>query len=150
MVCVSLGFAYLLCGEGTVGVFNNNNNNNKCIQRRSSRFCTISSLRCELSPTRTLKWARYNRVKITCNTSSIYHVHRVVCHLVQGDSSAAKFDRVEIAFILALLYWLKPLADESDHRDNLSCKFSKLSVHLLHTVHVLHSFIIVDSRNHWQ
>ena len=30
----------------------------------------------------------------------------------EGDSSAIKFDRVEIAFILALLYWLKPLTDE--------------------------------------
>ena len=39
-------------------------------------------------------------------------MQRVVCHLVRRDSSAIKFDRVEIAFILALLYWLKPLTDE--------------------------------------
>ena len=39
-------------------------------------------------------------------------MQRVVCHLVRGDSSAIKFDRVEMAFILALLYWLKPLTDE--------------------------------------
>ena len=84
--------------------------NNKCIQRRSSRFFTISSLRRELPPTRTLKWPRHNQVKITCNTSNVYHMQHV-CHLVQRDSSA-KFDRVEIAFILAWLYWLKPLTDE--------------------------------------
>ena len=35
-----------------------------------------------------------------------------VYHLVRRDSSAIKFDRVEIAFILALFYWLKPLTDE--------------------------------------
>ena len=49
---------------------------------------------------------------ITCNTSSAYRVQRVVCHLVRRDSSAIKFDRAEIAFILALLYGLKPSADE--------------------------------------
>ena len=74
-------------------------------------FLTIFSLRRELSPTHTLKWPRNNRVKITCNTPSAYHVQRVVCHLVRRDSSAIKFDRVEIVFILALLYWLKPLND---------------------------------------
>ena len=30
----------------------------------------------------------------------------VTCHLVRRDSSAVKFDRVEIAFIGALFYWL--------------------------------------------
>ena len=60
----------------------------------------------------TLKWPRHNGVKITCNTSSAYHVQRVVCHLVRRDSSAIKFDRVEIACILALLNGLKPLTDE--------------------------------------
>ena len=75
----------------------------------------LHSPRCAANclPTRTLKWPRHNRVKITCNTSNVYHVQRVVCHLVRRDSSAIKFDRVEIAFILTLLYWLKPLTDES-------------------------------------
>ena len=36
----------------------------------------------------------------------------VMCHLVRRDSSAIKFDRVEIAFTIGLLYWLKPLTDE--------------------------------------
>ena len=69
---------------------NHDNDNNKkkkkkkknCIQRRSSRLFTISSLRRELSPTCTLKWPRHTRVKIMCNTSSIYQVQHVVCHLV--------------------------------------------------------------------
>ena len=51
-----------------------NNNNNNRIQRRYSRFFTISSQRRELSPTRTLKWPGRNRVQITCNTSNAYHV----------------------------------------------------------------------------
>ena len=49
---------------------------------------------------------------LMCNTLSAYHVHHAVYHLVRRDSSAIKFDRVEIAFILALFYWLKPLTDE--------------------------------------
>ena len=35
---------------------------------------------------------------------SAYHVQRVTCHLVERDSSALKFDRVEISFIL--LYFI--------------------------------------------
>ena len=35
----------------------------------------------------------------------------IVCKLVRRDSSAIKLNRVEIAFILALFYWLKPLTD---------------------------------------
>ena len=58
-----------------------------------------------------IKRLSHNRVKITCNTSSAYHMQRVVCRLVRRDSSAVKFDRVEITFTLALLYWLKPLTD---------------------------------------
>ena len=41
-------------------------------------------------------------VHITCNTSSAYHVQHAVCHFVRWDSSAIKFDRVEITFILEL------------------------------------------------
>ena len=57
---------------------------------------TVSSLRRDLSPTRTLKWPRLYRVQITCNTSSACHVHQshVVCHLEQRVSSVTRFDRV--------------------------------------------------------
>ena len=44
-----------------------------------------------------------NRVQITRNTLSAYHVQPAVCHVVRRDSSAMKFDRVEIAFILAYI-----------------------------------------------
>ena len=58
-------------------------NNNNLIQRRYSRFFTISSQRRELSPTRTLKWPGRNRVQITCNTSSADHV-QVSCYVPLG------------------------------------------------------------------
>ena len=77
---------------------------------------TISSLRRELSPARTLKWPGRSRVQITCSTPSAYHVEHAVCHLVRRHSSAIKFDKVEIAFILALFYWLKPLTDEQTNK----------------------------------
>ena len=57
----------------------NDNNNNNRIQRRYSRFFTVSSQRRELSPTCTLKWPRRNRVQITCSTSSAYHVQVSCC-----------------------------------------------------------------------
>ena len=41
-----------------------------------------------------------------------------VCHVIQRESLAINFDRVEITFILALFYWLKPFTDE----DNVSTK----------------------------
>ena len=48
-------------------------------------------------------------VQIMCNMSNAYHVQPAVCHLVRTNSSAIKFDRVVIAFIWALFYWLKPI-----------------------------------------
>ena len=84
----------------------NNYNDDNSIERRNSRFFTICSLCRELSPRRTLKWPVSNRVQITCNTPSAYHVQHVVYHVVRRDSSAIKFDRVEIEFIFALFYRL--------------------------------------------
>ena len=55
---------------------------------------TISSLRFELSPTRTLKRPERNSVQITCNTASAYHVQHIVCHVVRRDSSAINLERV--------------------------------------------------------
>ena len=51
-------------------------------------------------------------MQITCNTSRALHVQHVVCHVVRRDRSPVQSDRVEIAFILALFYWLKPSTDE--------------------------------------
>ena len=64
---------YLLTAPRTVS-----NTKKNRIERRNSRFLTIFSLPHESSPTRTLKWPGRNRVQITCNTSSAYHVQRVV------------------------------------------------------------------------
>ena len=72
--------------------------------KNTIRDFTIASLHCELSQTRTLKWPGCNRVQIRCSTYSAYHVRYVMCHLVRKDSSAIKFDRVEITSILALFY----------------------------------------------
>ena len=58
-----------------------------------------TTLRRELSPARTLEFPGRNRVQITWNTSSAYHMQRVVCLLVRRDISAIKFDRVGISFI---------------------------------------------------
>ena len=59
-----------------------------------------------MSPTCMLMWPGRNRVRITCNASGAYHVKHVIYHMVQMDSSAIEFDRVEVAFILALFYRL--------------------------------------------
>ena len=56
----------------------------------------------------------------TYNTSSAYHVQHVVHHIARRDRSAFKVDRVEIAFILALFYWLKSLTDEFTYQENIS------------------------------
>ena len=88
--------------------FNNdiNDGNNNCSERRNSRFLTIFSLCRKLSSTSTLKWPMRSRVQIMCSTYSAHHMQHVMCHVVQRDSSAIKFDGVEITFILAVFYWL--------------------------------------------
>ena len=86
-------------------------NNNNRIQRRYSRFFTISSQRRTLSPNThtqvTQAQSCANRVQHIERLSRA--TCRVTCHLVRRDSSATKFDRVEIAFIWVLFCWLKPL-----------------------------------------
>ena len=80
--------------------------------RGAIRDCTISSLRRELFPTRTLKWPGHNREQIMCNTPSACH-RQYVCQVVRRDSSAIKFDRVKVSFTLAFyFFWLKPLTNE--------------------------------------
>ena len=44
--------------------------------------------------------------QLCANTSIACHMQHVMCHMVQRDSSATKSGRVEIAFILALLFSL--------------------------------------------
>ena len=48
-----------------------------------------------------------------CNPTGAYHVQHVVCQAVRKDSSATKFDRVEIAFIFSAVFHRRtPLTDE--------------------------------------
>ena len=71
--CWPLVIPMMLCvGEKTPPFADNNNNR---IDRRSLRF--LQSPHCAMNclPTRTLKWPGHNRVQITCNISSAYHVH---------------------------------------------------------------------------
>ena len=88
---------------------NNNttiNNNNNRIQRRNSRFFTISSQRRELSPTHTLKWPRRNRVQITCNTLSAYHVQHVVLRVIWYEGTAQLLCLTELKSHLFELYFV--------------------------------------------
>ena len=62
---------------------------------------------CAANCLRTLKWPGRNGVKRIGRSS------RAVCRVPRGwDSLAIEFDRVEIAFVSALSYWLKSLTDE--------------------------------------
>ena len=92
-----------------------NNNNNNRIQRRYSRFFTISSQRRELSPTRTLKWPRRNCVQITCNTSSAYHVQHVVLRATWYEGTAQLLSLTELKLHLFELYFvsriIKPMRE---------------------------------------
>ena len=94
----ALGFLLGLVGLVLVYCNNNNNNSNNQVERCNSRFCTVSSLHGEPSPTRTLWWPEHSHVQ-HINRLSHATCH-VVCHVVQKDSSAIKFDRVYIVFIV--------------------------------------------------
>ena len=83
-----------------------NNNNNNCIQRHNSRFFTISSLRRELSPTRTLKCPGRNHVQITCSTSSAYHVPHVVLRAMWYEGTAQLLSLTELKLHLFELYFI--------------------------------------------
>ena len=56
------------------------------IQRRNSRFFTISSVHCEPSPTRTLSWPWSNRVQIM----SAYHVN-MSCYVPRGTKGQLSY-----------------------------------------------------------
>ena len=96
-VAVSLAVAvsFSVSVLSTVTNSNNNHNNNR-IQRRNSRFVTISSLRRELSPTRMLKWPRHNCVQIRCSTSRAYHVQHVVLCATWYEGTAQLLSLTEL------------------------------------------------------
>ena len=80
--------------------------NNNHIQRRNSRFFTISSLHRELSPTRTLKWLGRNRVQIMCNTFSAYHVQHVLIRGTWYEGTAQLLSLTELKSHLFELYFI--------------------------------------------
>ena len=84
VVSVSLSPVHTCCSVTGRTLINNSNNNNR-IERRYSRFFTIFSQRWELSPTCTR-----NRVQITCNTSSAYHV-QVLCYVPLGTKGQLSY-----------------------------------------------------------
>ena len=83
-----------------------NNDNNNRIQTRNSRFLTISSMRREPSPTRTLNWPERNRVQITCSTSSAYHVQHVVLRATWYEGTAQLLSLIEFKSHLFELYFV--------------------------------------------
>ena len=87
-------------------IFGAISNNNNCIQRRNSRFFTISSLRREPSPTRTLKWPGRNRVQIACNTSSGYHVQHVVLRATWYEVTPQLLSLTELKSYLFELHFI--------------------------------------------
>ena len=114
---------------------NNNNNNNNRIERRNSRFFTISSLLREPSLTRTLNWPRPNRVQITWNTSSAYHVQHVVLRAKLYEGTAQLLSLTELKSHLSELYftgwtinWQRRGGNRSTRRKPLATNFRKCHI----------------------
>ena len=68
-------------------------------------FFTISSLRRELSPISTLKLLGRNRVQITCNTLSAYHVQHVVLRASWYERTAQLLSLTEFKSHLFEIYF---------------------------------------------
>ena len=69
-------------------------------------FCNLLTASRTVSNT----YARVARVQSRANhVQHIERLSRATCRVPRGT---IKFDRVEIAFFIALFHWLKPLADE--------------------------------------
>ena len=108
----------------TVGCLfdNNSNHNNKIIIiiiiiiafKFASR--EFSQPHCAMNTYAQVAWAKLcaNHVQhIECLSRATC---RVACHVVRRDSSAIKFDRVEIAFIWAVFYGLNHWTDEGEEK----------------------------------
>ena len=86
--------------------------NNNRIQRLYSRFFTISSLRREPSPTRTLKWPGPNCVQITYDKLSADHVQHVVLRAMWYEGTAQLLSLTELKLHLFEIYFgwtIKPM-----------------------------------------
>ena len=69
------------------------------------RLAHSASLMSPLRPQR----PGHNLVQIICKTSSAFHAQLIMYYMVRRDSSAIRFDRVYMAFILALIVLAEPL-----------------------------------------
>ena len=68
-------------------------------------FFTISSLRREQSPARTLKWPGRNHVQITCTTSNANHVQHVL-RATWYEGTAQLLSLTELKSHLLELYFI--------------------------------------------
>ena len=69
-------------------------------------FFTISSLCRKPSPTRMLTWPAHNRVQITYNTSSAYHVQHVMTRATWYEGTAQLSSLTELKLHLLELYFI--------------------------------------------
>ena len=139
-------------------------NNKNRIKRHNSRFITISSLRCEPSPTGTLKWPGCNGVQITCNTISTYHAQHVML-LAKGTAqlfslTEFKTHLFELYFIGWTTNWMKPASQILHTSFHLSTDeaVKRLGVavgrlYMQHCVDILQCSLILlhkKNQNRWQ
>ena len=81
------------------------NNNNNCIQRHSSRLCTISSLHREPSSTHTFKWPRHNVCK-SCATHWALISCNMLCYAPYGTKRQVRDSWSEFKLHLFELYFI--------------------------------------------
>ena len=87
----------------SLSLYNNNNNNNNRIQRRYSRFFTISSQRCELSQT----YAQVAWVQSCAN--HVQHIERLSCVMLRAtwyEGTAQLLSLTELKSHLLELYFI--------------------------------------------
>ena len=76
-------------------------------------FFTISSLRHKPPPTCTLMWSGCNHVQITCNTSSAYHVQRIMLCATWYEGTAQLLTLTEFkSHFWSFILLAEPLTDE--------------------------------------
>ena len=92
---------------------NNNNDSNSHIERRNSRFYNL------LTVLQTVHNAYMQAVRAQSCANHMQHIvclsHATCCGM-KGQLTYYWFDRVSTAFILALPFWLKPLANEGEEK----------------------------------
>ena len=95
----------------------------------------LQSLLRELSPTRTLKWPGHNRVHITCNTFSAYHVQHIVIPATWYEGTAKLLSLTELKshlFDLHIIGWTisrwRRGGNRSTRRKPLATSFRKCHI----------------------